>query len=467
MSAGFIPSGTIGQVYRQRIFETPMTEDAVDNALLGPNGVRAPTSAQIQILLGQTQGVVNLLQGQDEADVNVEVNLGGQDLVGTLDGLIQFGGVLGSAAALGLNPQFMDGLVEAQLGVDISEGFTGLEGGSFDLLPTFTHEINTDLSIYRFPLDLDQDDGVHLGLSFKKYQKDTPTQDPTFDDDAAVFLPIPMELVESYSVTFSEFSPGPLRATIIAGLTAADNAFKGGKGLYGSIVSSLNAMGQNVHDSLTSQAGAGSSVVNALRSAAFYNIGGINDLAAGIPGGGVQTLNNYFGNIINPATTVSMTGVPLRTHVFTWLFAPKSKEESDMLMSIRDYVKASMLPTKGQNGLLLEYPLVCVPKLFPNELYKFKPCFVTDIQFNHAGGGTPAFFYDDDKNPVIIACRIVMKELEIFVNDSSDDGSSGSDQQGGTGDGSGTQGDDGNVLGGDGSDSGFDDGGQTFGGPGS
>lgn len=406
-----------------------LSSDTV-SGLIQPNGISIPSSASIQGLLKSVPAItsivstVNGIVGTVTSDIkSVEGFL--NSVVGTpqqLGGLVS--SVVGAASALGLNPSAINQIAQTFSTVNTVLSLGGLVD---DFAPIFNHALNTTPSVKKFPFDLPED-GVRIAFAFKEYQKSGPQVAPSYSDPTTIVFPVPNELNESYGVQYSEFSAGPLRSL---GLFNDAMTAAGSVGSISDVPDAIGGFNQRFADKITG--GNLDQVSTALRAAMYYNVLGSGTLGSVVGKIGQQVssptigsmMNNYFGNIINPSTTVSMTNVPLRHHKFSWMFTPKSKDESDMMQSIIEEIRTFVRPTITNGGFFLEYPHVCFPKIFKgsgsDELYPFKPCFVDNITINHAGSGTPSFFFDSH-NPTTYQVMIELHELEMFVNEKTPTG---------------------------------------------
>lgn len=398
------------------------------SSLVQPNGINIPNASSITNLLQNVPGITSITSNATSFAQSAA------SVIGTVEGVLnsavgtaqQLAGIVsstvGAASALGLNPGAIGSIAQAFSTVNAF-----VKGGSVsgDVVPNFSHALNTSPSLMKFPLDLPEE-GIRIAFAFKEYSRDYATQTPSYSDPTTIVLPVPLELMESYSVGYSEFSAGPLRST---GLF---NNIAGAVGAEGNVIDKMDQINGMIAKNITDNRL--DSWSTGLRAAMYYNM-----LGSGMLGSTVQKLgdvaqsptvnslvNNYFGNVINPSTTVSLTSVPLRKHRFSWTLTPKSKDESNMIESIFKELKTFTRPTITNGGFFLQYPMVCFPKIYKttsDELYPFKPCFIDDITINHAGSGMPSFFYDTH-NPTTYQMVISLHELEMFVNDSSTSNSS-------------------------------------------
>jgi hypothetical protein len=414
--SGLIPQlSNLGQTVTQSEKAFVATADTITNAVTAPNGLKIPAS---QVATGLSGGITSIAPtGTLSSALKGISSLGSasgasgilNSAIGTaqtLAGATQ--SVVGAAAALGLNVNALGQITQSILGLSVSGG----ANPSFALTPQFSFAL-TSPDVLSYPLDLPVDaSGVRLGLYFKKYQRDTAVQVADYAPSNAIYLPVPDSLIERHNPKWATIDPGPLRAGVTKGFTDAisqSNDYSANSFAMGAL-GAVDNFASSIAGQLTKTALGGNFV---------------NEVGAGIAGGLSEILGdkntglaqNYFGLALNPASTAMFKGVALRTHTFSWTFAPRSKEESAQLQKILDTIRSNILPTVTADKFFLGYPSVCFPRFEPQStaLYDFKPCVVTDVQINHAGGGEPSFFYDT-YNPTIISLVISLQEIEMKVN---------------------------------------------------
>jgi hypothetical protein len=115
-----------------------------------------------------------------------------------------------------------------------------------------------------------------------------------------------------------------------------------------------------------------------------------------------------LGTAMNPHVAVNFDGMNLRNHTLAWSFAPKSREESDKLRSIQNFLRREITPKFVGDGAtiasrtVLRYPSM-VDLFFvgidPGYFYYFKRCLVQSMAMDYTPtgghailqGGKPAF----------------------------------------------------------------------------
>jgi len=287
----------------------------------------------------------------------------------------------------------------------------------------------------RFPDDL----GAHqLVMQFFAYEGFVASEDrqdrgtPTIQ----IALPIPSNLQESYSITYNSASMGPLVGALTRNASsiseaagnlaldvqsAAENPGSAFQNLVGSLKSAAGTavrsggqLAANPVDGLrnAASAAADSTTADILSLAARRSAQAVAPAVAG----GIDILT---GTTINPHNAVLLDSIPLRTHSFSWKFAPRNSKDWDRLDFILGAIKRRIHPGLGGTGgeSLLTYPnevdLSIVGSLA--DYYPFKRSVVTSFSINYAPEGTPAFHAGDGK-PVVLTLDMGFQETEIITS---------------------------------------------------
>ncbi len=172
-----------------------------------------------------------------------------------------------------------------------------------------------------FPLDLRTTNGYpYIHMKFSKYKRRSIREQPFFDPQNSIRLPVPKELVDNVNVEYSTESLGPL-------IGAAVDAIAG---------QNLDLSRQSITDAL--QGGAGV-IAGAGAAAASF-------LSSRAPGGReiVAGLSSLSGLSINPFQTVLFKSPSFKKHKFSWRLIPKSEQESKDIEFILRLFKYHMLP---------------------------------------------------------------------------------------------------------------------------
>jgi hypothetical protein len=219
--------------------------------------------------------------------------------------------------------------------------------------------------------------------------KDLPTQ--------VIILPIPNNLQESFGVAYETPALGPV-------VGAAQNAVI--KAIRGeSSPTSLTEMGQ------TAVTAAAAATLNATKKM-VPDVGAVASMAAGVAP--------------NPNMAVLFSNIGLRSHSFSYKFAPTNAKELATLKSIIAELKTRMLPGMAFDGnMLFTFPDVCDIEFGPNKNtpYKIKRCVMENLSVNYTPMGSPAFFKTGD--PVMVEINMSFKEMSPFTRvDMKDDKSS-------------------------------------------
>jgi len=255
--------------------------------------------------------------------------------------------------------------------------------------------INGTTGVMSFPNDL----GAHaMVLNFVEYSFDRQAQTASTVLSNSIALPIPSNLVDSFSLRVNGTELGQLGGMASASASSFQTDLGGKDGF------TLNSMGRAAQAGLE-QAGLGTM---------------IKSVAEKLDTGVIKGLEVAGGKAINPHLALSFDGVNLKTHSFEWELAPQTSGESDTLQRIVHKIKRSVLPsynaTTGRS--YLDYPNA-VDIFFlgtPSEhLYFFKRALVGQFSANYAGGGEPAFLTGG--KPAVVKLSMELTEMDIHTKD--------------------------------------------------
>jgi hypothetical protein len=141
-----------------------------------------------------------------------------------------------------------------------------------------------------------------------------------------------------------------------------------------------------------------------------------------IPDSLAGAVNLSVGQTLNPRETISFEGVSLRTHTFQWDLYPDNPRDSQRIQDVIKALKLNVLPetvdigtgSQGIKKAFLKFPRTC--KIFligVDETFymQFKPCMVTSMTVDYAGGGTLAVMAGG--RPAGVQISLSLQELQI------------------------------------------------------
>lgn len=261
-------------------------------------------------------------------------------------------------------------------------------------------------------------------LNFKEYSFDaTKTAITDIRPTTSIVLPLPSNLQDTYTLNAG---PGSLG---IGG--ALVNAAIGGLGKnnmdYDQVSKMIYQKGLDFFNNATDFFGnANTADSNYAAYAKFISRSAVDML----PSGAGMAIDLATGTAINPHTSVNFDGVTLKTHSFSWTFAPKNAAESDKLLEIQNAMRRAILPRYEalgamQTGLaptdqaLFKYPnLVDIFMLGIEQdyYYHFKPAIVKQMEFNFSGGGQSPAILKGGK-PAIVTLNMIMDETAVHTSE--------------------------------------------------
>jgi hypothetical protein len=234
---------------------------------------------------------------------------------------------------------------------------------------------------------------------------------------ATVLLPMPSNLVDNNSVSYTDDSLNALAAAIAGG--SADIMTEGAK-------LNFSDLGKKLQDRIT---------------ATGMDFGDAKDLitrqlssqAAAIFGGNVslnQIQARTDGTIFNPNMELLFNGPTLRSFRFQFKMTPRNDDEMKQIKSIIRSFKKNMSPKtvpnkEGATGTLF----LKTPSIFEltymqggkkhNFLHNFKQCFLENMSVNYTGEGTYSTY--DDGTPISMIMDLQFKETEPVYDSDYDD----------------------------------------------
>ena len=259
-------------------------------------------------------------------------------------------------------------------------------------------------------------------LTIGKYKRPKPFASPKFDKTLVVLLPLPNELRDDTTVSYTNVNLETVGDIVNGNI---------GSGIGSAILRNSGAMVMGV---------------GSLAGNAFAAIGGAlgGDAGEKLAGGAASAVGSIFnaeqissavqqsaGLAPNPNPSVTFQGPVLRDFSYSWAFYPKSADESRKLQSLIKVLKRSALPrhTVKDSAAILDYPDMCQINFFPwdkegvgdwgwsdKSIIRYKKCVMQNINVNYNPFGTPAFF-EDTNLPVSYQITISFKEIEYLLSE--------------------------------------------------
>lgn len=290
------------------------------------------------------------------------------------------------------------------------------------------------MSVLTFPK---KDQSAHsMLLIFKKYKYQSPGQPGRINSIAstnfsreeisgnALLLPLPKEISDSFKVNIGDFSQGMLGDAISQ---SSSYVFNGGA------APSMSGLIENGGlPSTETVVGLGSAALaGVLGFLTKSGIGGSAALGAVLPSNGAiaSSLEAGAGATVNPKQALQFKGIELKTHSFSWTFAPRSTDESDEILKITNLVKKNALPSYAALGTvkraILSYPSTVDIYFFGlQEEYftRYKTCMIENFNFNYTPQGMAIM---RGGKPAIVNMSMTLKEMDIHTSEDYE-GTSGS-----------------------------------------
>lgn len=255
-----------------------------------------------------------------------------------------------------------------------------------------------------FPIDLIQpqiDRNFYMAFKFMEYEKRSIQKAPFLRTRGSVRLPIPDNIKDNMSVSYTTPSLGSAVGAIL-------DSMAGG---------TPSGTPETVIGQLGGTLGAGVAGL-----ATKFVEGNANRQA-------VQGASNYFGMAVNPYQTVLFEKPEFKSHNFSWKIMPRNEQESNIARNIFRTFQFHMSPGisgaitgavggSGGSGLFFSYPSMVIVNLFPSSefMYRFKPCVLKSVNVNYAAGSAPSFFKRTNA-PTAMTISIQLQEIEYWTSD--------------------------------------------------
>jgi hypothetical protein len=253
-----------------------------------------------------------------------------------------------------------------------------------------------------FPPDLIRDGVPFMSMEFKRYQRRSILDQPFYEGLGKIMLPIPENLVETTSVTYSKEALNSAIGAVTDSLSGATGTFNNpadiAGNLAGRVATAATGLAAGGLAGLARAAGetAGLSEANIQRSA--------------------SALSALSGITTNPFEVMLFKSPDFRKHTFSWNFVPITLEESELLRLLVETFKYHSLPgISSAGGVFFSYPEIIEINFRPRDqyLYKFKPCVVESVRVNYAPN-KPSFVKSSGA-PTAIQFQINLQEIEIMT----------------------------------------------------
>lgn len=266
-----------------------------------------------------------------------------------------------------------------------------------------------------FPTDLNLDT-PYITFRFEEYIKrsiyETVSTVVNNNQNKTIRLPVPRNLQDNFSVSYSQESLGPGVGAAAEGIAQAAGGVRSGSfsdvalGLASGIYGGAGGLALQTLEATLSN----------LRAPGLPGGGAAAAVAGSIGGGAYSAVQALTGLAPNPFQTILFKNPNFKKHQFSWTFIPKEEKESEVLRKIIDIFQYNMLPGISRTAsILFTYPGLVKIFLNPTSkyLYKFKPCVVESFNVNYAPNGPT--FYKKTIAPGAINISISLQEIELWT----------------------------------------------------
>lgn len=246
---------------------------------------------------------------------------------------------------------------------------------------------------YKFPLSENLSNGTIL--RFVKYDRLRPDSQANENTVASIFLPVPMGAPDRSAMRLSQADLGSAGNLNIDAVRNGWQKFSDGD--------------MSAQDILTTGVSYVKDQIERNRNMLSTGLKGaaVSPLAVG----DIKTpLQSFAGAVTNPHTTMMFEGIGMKGFNLQWRLSPRSLDESNALLQIRNLIKERMHPEEIFQGYGLNYPdLVYVE--FVGEVKKWLPKYEKAFISNFAITQGSSLGYYKSGDPIEHELQIEFAEL--------------------------------------------------------
>ena len=253
-------------------------------------------------------------------------------------------------------------------------------------------------------------------LSLMKYEMPEPFDEPKYELDKIIRLPLPAELRDDTAVSYNNIDMK------IVGDFMNDDVGSG-------------AMAQVLRSASAAPAALGASLSAAAQVIPNVGVGMLASVAGSVISDNADSFSSAIqqglGVAPNPNPAVAFQGPLLREMSLTWTLMPTNETDSKKIRAIINHLKMRALPGNQvtDSAAILNYPYLCQVNFYPwdnggrgdfgwsdNSIIKMKRAFMASVNVNYTAGSAPAFFAGGHNEPVVVQLSINFKEIEYFLS---------------------------------------------------
>ena len=261
-------------------------------------------------------------------------------------------------------------------------------------------------SYAKFPKDLDAK--YSTTLQFYKVHRDLKSTSIKKLNQTTIFLPLPSNLPESYSISYNNPGLTNLNVKLLELFKAGYSSYEKGEG-----VNDLNVLKDAAKDAASQILNGNIDYANLL-DIAKKAYGFIPQSFLDTPAGKLAALE--IGAVPNPHMAAVFSASTPRSGVLSWKLSSRNKDESNTLNRIINYMRQKSHPSLSTNDLLLEFPYQVKVDFYPKTfLHPYKDAVITNIVIDNTPSGHPNFYSGGAPTEIILS--ITLQETSIRTSE--------------------------------------------------
>lgn len=271
---------------------------------------------------------------------------------------------------------------------------------------------------YIFPQDIGKYGTL---LVFREYRfqerRDLIDRQPVPTISGSILLPLPRNMTDSTGVLLNDVQLGLSGEVIAKTLSAGGNSFEAMGNAAASLFPSGSQMANAARDLVASGfEGIGQDITSQLNFLGRRLLSTVGDPSA---------FNIGTGQVLNPKQALTFDGMRMKQHTLSWMLAPRTPGESEVLRQIVRTIKRNMLPAfqhlNAQGNSVIPRAFLKFPSMVDvfylgfeeGHMYHFKTSMIHSLEVNYTPQGVSIL---KGGKPAAVDLTISLTETDIHVS---------------------------------------------------